>query len=158
MQKRIRPDIEAGGLGFLMKKREKSKPSNEDESRSSTSTLLVFEDPEDDRSAANAVAVPDERSYTSPFSNAGSEIGRGAVTPSDRLDMAGFNFISKRFDPEYYLREYPDIDPDETDPLRHFMEVGWFEGRNPNAFFDTVSYLLKYPDVDRAGINPYFHY
>ena len=154
--------MSAGGLGFLMKKSKKGTAPNEDESPFSTSTLLIFEDPlhlpKHDRLAVKAVAVPEERSYTTPSSKDGSKIGRSAFKAADLLNMAGFNFISKRFDPEYYLREYPDIDPEKIDPLRHFMDVGWFEGRNPNAFFDTVSYFLKYPDVDRAGINPYFHY
>lgn len=66
--------------------------------------------------------------------------------------------IISRFDAGYYVREYPDIDFQRLDPIMHFMEVGWYEGRNPNAFFDTVSYLQAYPDVEKAGINPYYHY
>lgn len=66
--------------------------------------------------------------------------------------------IISRFDAGYYLHEYPDVDFQRLDPLMHFMEIGWYEGRNPNAFFDTVSYLLTYPDVEKANINPYYHY
>ncbi|HEY1746986.1 MAG TPA: hypothetical protein VGG11_09535 [Xanthobacteraceae bacterium] len=66
--------------------------------------------------------------------------------------------IAKHFDPEYYAHEYPDIAPGRDRLLHHFCEVGWREGRNPNAFFDTVSYLSANADVRRSKINPYFHY
>ncbi len=38
------------------------------------------------------------------------------------------------------------------------MTVGWTEGRNPNAFFDTNGYLANYADVDAANVNPLVHY
>jgi len=66
--------------------------------------------------------------------------------------------IISRFDAGYYAHEYPDVDFQRLDPIMHFIEIGWYEGRNPNAFFDTVSYLLAYPDVEKANINPYYHY
>ena len=45
-----------------------------------------------------------------------------------------------------------------VDPLLHFNGVGWHEGRNPNAWFDTAGYLAHYTDVAAAGINPLQHY
>jgi len=36
--------------------------------------------------------------------------------------------------------------------------VGWQEGRNPNALFDTKGYLGAYADVAAAHINPLDHY
>ena len=36
--------------------------------------------------------------------------------------------------------------------------MGWKEGRNPNAYFDTLGYLQTYTDVAAAGINPLDHY
>lgn len=66
--------------------------------------------------------------------------------------------IGKRFDVEYYAGEYPDIVIDRSQLLTHFCAFGWREGRNPNAFFDTVSYLLLNTDVAISKINPYYHY
>ena len=37
-------------------------------------------------------------------------------------------------------------------------QVGWKEGRNPNALFDTNGYLATYADVKAAGVNPLDHY
>jgi serralysin len=36
--------------------------------------------------------------------------------------------------------------------------AGRFEGRNPNAWFDTAGYLSHYTDVAAAGVNPLQHY
>ena len=66
--------------------------------------------------------------------------------------------VAKHFDADYYAHEYPDIDARRTSLMDHFCRVGWREGRNPNAFFDTASYLLINGDVCRSRINPYFHY
>ena len=45
-----------------------------------------------------------------------------------------------------------------VDPLQHFNTVGWKEGRDPNAFFDTSGYLATYADVKASGANPLEHY
>lgn len=66
--------------------------------------------------------------------------------------------LEDAFDIDFYLQEYPDLMAEGCSPFEHFMSVGWFEGRNPNPFFDTVSYLLRNPDVRIAGNNPLAHY
>ena len=45
-----------------------------------------------------------------------------------------------------------------VDPLQHFREFGWREGRNPSSRFDTEGYLAHYDDVAAAGVNPLEHY
>ena len=45
-----------------------------------------------------------------------------------------------------------------ADPLRHYHEFGWLEGRDPSAFFDTGLYLALNPDVAAAGIDPLLHF
>lgn len=62
------------------------------------------------------------------------------------------------FDPVYYLFTYPDVRIADVDPLKHFMKVGWKEGRNPSEVFDTVYYLSTNPDVGAMQINPLIHY
>ncbi len=85
--------------------------------------------------------------------------GNGRDTVPDRLATAQELFeVGKHFDVDYYASEYPDITLDPSQLLGHFCEIGWREGRNPNAFFDTVSYLLHNADVARSNINPYYHY
>ena len=45
------------------------------------------------------------------------------------------------FDEKYYLLHNPDVRVADTDPLRHYINFGWREGRNPSAQFDTKFYL-----------------
>ena len=45
-----------------------------------------------------------------------------------------------------------------VNPLLHYEEYGWKEGRNPSAGFDTDKYLAAYGDVRAAGMDPLLHY
>ena len=51
------------------------------------------------------------------------------------------------FDPSYYLASYPDVRLLGLDPLRHYLDRGWKEGRDPSAGFSTSGYLAANPDV-----------
>jgi len=65
---------------------------------------------------------------------------------------------SDLFDREYYLANYPDAVQAYTDPVWHFLEIGWKEGRNPSAEFITNLYIKANKDVEQTGINPLVHY
>lgn len=60
------------------------------------------------------------------------------------------------FDSAYYYAKYPDVLG--VDALAHFVQQGWRERRNPNAWFNVRHYLEANPDVEAAGINPFLHY
>ena len=62
------------------------------------------------------------------------------------------------FDEVYYLSTYPDIAQAGVDPLAHFLECGWKEGRNPSPLFCTSEYLNNYQDVRVSGVSPLLHY
>lgn len=65
---------------------------------------------------------------------------------------------SGQFDESYYLAMNPDLQPPPADPVRHYCEAGWMEGRKPSDDFDTNSYLRAYRDIREAGTNPFWHY
>jgi len=65
---------------------------------------------------------------------------------------------SSLFDAGWYLRAYPDVAEAGRDPLRHYMEIGWREGRDPGPDFATSSYLKANRDVASAGVNPLLHF
>ena len=44
------------------------------------------------------------------------------------------------------------------DPLRHFIESGLRERRDPNRWFDSAWYARQYPDVAASGAHPLLHY
>jgi GT2 family glycosyltransferase len=62
------------------------------------------------------------------------------------------------FDKKYYLKTYDDVKKLNIDPLKHFIENGWKEGRNPSDKFYTNFYLETNKDVKDAKINPLIHY
>lgn len=65
---------------------------------------------------------------------------------------------SELFDADYYLTTYPDVRAAGVNPLQHYLEQGWREGRDPSAGFSTKAYLEHYPDVRLRRINPLIHY
>ncbi|MDE3747554.1 hypothetical protein [Methylobacterium radiotolerans] len=62
------------------------------------------------------------------------------------------------FDPIYYLFWYPDVRADGIEPLSHYLNHGWKEGRDPSAGFSTLGYLAANPDVAASGHNPLVHF
>jgi hypothetical protein len=45
-----------------------------------------------------------------------------------------------------------------VNPLDHYRQFGWREGRNPSEEFWSAAYLAKNPDVAAAGVNPLEHF
>ena len=62
------------------------------------------------------------------------------------------------FDTSYYLAQNPDVRAAGVDPLLHFEQFGWKEGRDSSAGFSTTKYLAAYADVRAAGLDPLLHY
>ena len=45
-----------------------------------------------------------------------------------------------------------------VNPLDHYHQSGWYEGRDPSAGFDTTDYLAAYADVKAASVDPLAHF
>ncbi|MCV0396079.1 MAG: glycosyltransferase family 4 protein [Rhizobiaceae bacterium] len=71
---------------------------------------------------------------------------------------ATYDAIKSEFDPAYYLLRYPDIARAGIDPVRHFIDAGAREGRDPSPAFSTRYYLNRYPDIRDGKYNPFQHY
>jgi hypothetical protein len=65
---------------------------------------------------------------------------------------------STLFDADWYLSRYPDVAVRGLDPIQHYLEFGWREGRDPGPSFSTKGYLKANKDVAQLGINPLIHY
>jgi hypothetical protein len=74
------------------------------------------------------------------------------LTPELRATLEG------EFDPQHYLATYSDVEKAGIDPLEHYVNTGWREGRNPSTDFSTSYYLLANPDVAAKDVNPFAHY
>jgi hypothetical protein len=62
------------------------------------------------------------------------------------------------FDRDWYLETYSDVAANRLDPMRHYLELGWREGRDPSPAFSSKLYLKDNPDVARQEVNPLLHY
>ncbi len=52
----------------------------------------------------------------------------------------------------------PDVLQSGLDPLSHYFDFGWREGRSPNPYFDGAWYLEQNSDVVSAAMDPLLHY
>ena len=66
--------------------------------------------------------------------------------------------ISTAVDGAFYRAVNPDLADADIDPIRHYAESGWREGRDPAPWFSTRDYLTAYPEVGEAGWNPLHHF
>ncbi len=66
--------------------------------------------------------------------------------------------LSTALDGAFYRAVNPDLADAGVDPIRHYAETGWREGRDPAPWFSTQAYLKANPDVAKAGWNPLHHY
>jgi lipopolysaccharide biosynthesis protein len=62
------------------------------------------------------------------------------------------------FDFEWYLENNSDVANSDIDPLDHYYNWGWKEGRWPNPWFNPLFYTQMYPDVLPSGLEPLEHY
>ena len=65
--------------------------------------------------------------------------------------------LARHFDAGFYRAQNPDVAAAGVDPLRHFLEIGWREGRNPSARFNTSAALAADAALRAADINPLIH-
>lgn len=80
---------------------------------------------------------------------------QGQSTFSSRAERRKFEAL---FDHAFYLKTYPDVAKAGMDPVHHYLEYGFSEGRFPHPLFDTRYYLATYEDVRRSGVNPFLQF
>ena len=62
------------------------------------------------------------------------------------------------FDAAFYLKSNPDVRKSDVDPLWHFINCGWKEGRDPSKDFSIKKYFSNHPEIKSNGTNPLLHY
>ncbi|WP_304165610.1 hypothetical protein [Phenylobacterium aquaticum] len=67
-----------------------------------------------------------------------------------------YRILSTAFDATFYRLVYPDIAQAGIEPLRHYADAGWREGRDPTAWFSTRAYRDANPDL--GEVDPFHHY
>ncbi len=94
------------------------------------------------------------------YATAGVLENRAASPASDQraANEAAVIRGSGRFGEAFYRAMNPDLQPTPQDPVRHYCEFGWREGRDPSDDFSTNEYLVSHPDIAAADLNPFLHY
>ncbi|MCS6897300.1 MAG: glycoside hydrolase family 99-like domain-containing protein [Nitrospira sp.] len=116
------------------------------EFRRQSATVLPTAGPRQGPAGADASQSPQS-------GQAGQECPREATTEAEQHRRA----VEALFDREFYLAGFaPGTAPD--DPVAHYLERGWLEGRNPTPWFSGHHYLARHADVAAAGMNPFLHY
>ena len=77
-----------------------------------------------------------------------------ATAPADEA----YWIVSAAVDQAFYRATYHELDVPGFDPIRHYVEEGWRQGRDPAPWFSVRSYLRLYPDVELSGEDPLVHY
>lgn len=77
-----------------------------------------------------------------------------AVAPRQALMSSA---IESEFDKDFYLASFSDSER-PADPIEHYLNIGWKEGRDPAPWFSTRHYLATHSDIAKAGINPFVHF
>jgi glycosyltransferase involved in cell wall biosynthesis len=67
-------------------------------------------------------------------------------TDTDGSDVSGR--VSGLFDAAWYLQRNPDVAESGKDPLDHYLNFGWKEGRAPSPWLDPGFYLRQCPGED----------
>ncbi|MCR5413515.1 MAG: rhamnan synthesis F family protein [Kiritimatiellae bacterium] len=65
---------------------------------------------------------------------------------------------SPLFDPQWYLKNNPDVAASGLDPARHYLLFGVGSNRNPSLSFVNEEYWALHHDVRTAKLNPLLHY
>jgi hypothetical protein len=69
-----------------------------------------------------------------------------------------YRIVSTAVDQAFYRAAYPELDAPGLDPIRHYLEHGWREGRDPAPWFSVRGYLQRNPDIAKRGEEPLLHY
>ncbi|MGG3810902.1 glycosyltransferase [Methylorubrum rhodesianum] len=64
--------------------------------------------------------------------------------------------IEPYFDLGYYLSRY-NIGK-YSDPLDHYLCIGWRSGNNPTPYFDGAAYIRKHIFIKQMDLCPFYHY
>lgn len=101
--------------------------------------------------------MPVTRQHVNGLVRIGQRIAR---TPGQRRRQRAVELVrrSSLFDEDWYLATYPDVERSGVDPIVHYLENGWKEGRDPGPRFSTSAYLRANSDVAALGVNPLLHY
>lgn len=67
----------------------------------------------------------------------------------DNDEIINIILEKKLFDSDFYLENNIDVKNSKTDPLIHYLNYGYKEGRNPSKKFNNDFYIDEYLDSEK---------
>jgi hypothetical protein len=115
------------------------------------------------KAAYEAAITAHMRSIAPALRRLDEEISRLGVGDEDlpvlrRLNTMRTLLVSGLFDADLYLKNYPDVDPAQIDPLEHYVRQGDQECRIPNAAFFPYYYRRQFMQGLPPEANTLEHY
>ena len=83
--------------------------------------------------------------------------GQCGVGTDQKANVRSADLVEAEFDKTFYAERYGGLG-DRTDPVDHFLTIGWIQGRDPSPQFSIFNYLLRNDDVLFRHLNPFVHY
>ncbi len=123
-----------------------------------TGFRLSVSDPAFATPAVDSLTSVTEAAAVPPPADTGSSSGPQSGFTAPPSGPGHFDTLDTLFNATYYLNQNPDVRAAGIDPLVHYEQQGWKEGRDPSVDFSTNAYLTANPDVQAAGVDPLLHY
>jgi glycosyltransferase involved in cell wall biosynthesis/tetratricopeptide (TPR) repeat protein/GT2 family glycosyltransferase len=122
--------------------------------------IFIFEDFIDKIQLVNSCGIFDREFYLATNSiNTKPENTNAISVISQYIESGYLENTHPLFTAYYYINQEPFLAEEQSiNPLIHYLEIGWHEGRDPHPMFDTSYYLERNPDIEQAGINPLEHF
>lgn len=101
-----------------------------------------------------------QASQPAPKPEKPSEAGPATDTKAAPEVIGSIEDIRPHFNSQFYLSRNQDVADAGVDPVEHYWNAGWREGRDPTPDFSTRHYLESNPDLAEQAqvINPFWHY
>jgi hypothetical protein len=69
-----------------------------------------------------------------------------------------YPIVATAFDQAFYRATNPDLNLTDFDPIRHYLDYGWREDRDPAPWFSVRRYRSRHADIAARGEEPLAHY
>lgn len=102
------------------------------------------------------IAASGQNLFAHHLRKTGSPTFRAEAEIDARIEVLAL--LAPLFDADFYRTANPDVVDAGVDPLAHFIDYGYTEGRDPSPDFSLAAYLAANPDVAESGMNPLLHY
>ncbi len=74
-----------------------------------------------------------------------------------KAELVTRTLVEAEFDVVFYLDQFGGLSG-SMDPIEHFLQIGWIQGRDPSPQFSVFRYLRQNDDVLFRHLNPFVHY